>query len=92
MRFGPVLALCTGLLAAPVAQAAQPGSVARAVGQPFRDLSLIQDKLPDALKRAILLLVGHMYENREAVAVGVSTALLPMGVSEILSEYRNWTM
>ena len=52
MRFGPVLALCTGLLAAPVAQAAQPGSVARAVGQPFRDLSLIQDKLPDALKRA----------------------------------------
>ena len=48
--------------------------------------------VPDALKRAILLLVGHMYENREAVAVGVSTALLPMGVSEILSEYRNWTM
>lgn len=48
--------------------------------------------VPDALKRAILLLVGHMHENREAVAVGVSTALLPMGVSEILSEYRNWSM
>ncbi len=52
MRYGEVLILCAVLQAASPAHAAEPGDVGRAVGQPFRDLSLIQDKLPEALKRA----------------------------------------
>ncbi|PDT79963.1 head-tail connector protein [Sinorhizobium sp. BJ1] len=44
--------------------------------------------LPVDLKWAVLLLVSHFYENREAVTTDVSAAELPMGVSSILERYR----
>lgn len=42
--------------------------------------------VPKATKQAILLLVGHLYENREAVAVNVGANILelPMGVEALL--------
>jgi hypothetical protein len=52
MRTGLTWMICLIVLAGPTAQAAETGSVGRAVGQPFRDLSLIQDKAPEVLKRA----------------------------------------
>ncbi len=43
--------------------------------------------LPQDLRWALLLLVGHFYENREAIA-DTSLAELPMGVASILERYR----
>ena len=45
------------------------------------------EELPADLRAAVLLLVGHLYENREAVA-DVKMAELPMGVATILERYR----
>lgn len=42
----------------------------------------------DAIKAAMLLLLGHLYMNREAVVVGVTTAQLPMGPTYLLNPYR----
>lgn len=43
-------------------------------------------ELPKDLRWAILLLVGHFYENREAV--GPAASEIPMGVETILARYR----
>lgn len=40
------------------------------------------------IKAAILLICGHLYANREDVAVGVSVAALPMGAHALLQPYR----
>ncbi|RVL04780.1 head-tail connector protein [Sinorhizobium meliloti] len=45
------------------------------------------EALPQDLRWALLLLVGHFYENREAVADG-ALAELPLGVASILERYR----
>lgn len=46
--------------------------------------------VPQAIKQAILLLVGHYYENREAVLMpmGGSMVQLPIGVQSLLMPYR----
>jgi uncharacterized phiE125 gp8 family phage protein len=44
--------------------------------------------VPASYKQAILLLVGHMYENREAVVVGTTTSVLPMAVASLLNADR----
>lgn len=49
-----------------------------------------QEEVPPALVEAVLQLVGHWYENREATLVGVSAQQLPHGVSDIIREYRRW--
>tara|TARA_B100000809_G_scaffold154054_1_gene151421 strand:- start:2254 stop:2877 length:624 start_codon:yes stop_codon:yes gene_type:complete len=43
--------------------------------------------VPQAIKQAILLLVGHLFENREAVLVGVNAQPLPMAVDSLLAPY-----
>lgn len=47
--------------------------------------------IPPALVEAVCQLVGHWYENREAVLVGVSAQELPLNVADIVREYRNWS-
>lgn len=42
----------------------------------------------DAIRSAILLMVGHWYENREAVIVGTSASELPLAVERLLHPYR----
>ncbi|KQV78478.1 hypothetical protein ASD15_21945 [Massilia sp. Root351] len=37
---------------------------------------------------AALLMLGHLYANREDTVVGVSVAELPMGAKSLLSSYR----
>lgn len=44
--------------------------------------------LPPDLRAAILLIVGHFYEHREAVTTDLKAVDLPMGVSSILERYR----
>lgn len=44
--------------------------------------------IPAPLRTAVLLMTGHLFENREAVAVGVSVAELPLGVESLVSLYR----
>lgn len=46
------------------------------------------DKVPAPIRHAILLLAGHYYENREAVAAGVAVAELPLGVKRLVAGYR----
>jgi hypothetical protein len=41
-----------------------------------------------AIKAAILLLVGHLFANREEAAVGVSVAALPVNSQRLLQPYR----
>lgn len=44
--------------------------------------------VPLPIKQAILLLVGHWYENREAVNIGNITSELPLAVASLIAPYR----
>lgn len=44
--------------------------------------------VPDDLKGAIMLHVGHLYENREAVSAGNITTLLPLGYDSLVEKLR----
>lgn len=44
--------------------------------------------VPETIKQAILLLVGHWYENREASIVGQASAQIQFSVKAILDQYR----
>jgi uncharacterized phiE125 gp8 family phage protein len=43
---------------------------------------------PAPIKQAILLLIGHWFENREGVVTGTITAELPLAVEALLANYR----
>lgn len=65
--------------------------VERVLGYAIDDEEQFPDGTPEDLDQAVYLLSAHWYENREASLVAVSAAPLPMGVSAILNEYRNFT-
>jgi uncharacterized phiE125 gp8 family phage protein len=44
--------------------------------------------LPASIKAAILLMLGHYYENREDVVVGKTVVELPMGSKHLLNPWR----
>ena len=46
--------------------------------------------IPDDIRAALLLMIGHLYENREASVPGVSIASLPMGYYALLDRYKVW--
>ncbi|MEQ7870743.1 head-tail connector protein [Chromohalobacter salexigens] len=46
------------------------------------------ETIPPDIRVALLLLVGHWYENREQVITGTITSEVPMGVAALLSPYR----
>ena len=46
--------------------------------------------VPNALLEAIKLLAAHLYENREASLVGVTSQELPLGLFDLLGPYRAW--
>ena len=48
------------------------------------------EHVPPEFVAAVQLLVGHYFENREAVLVGVTGADLPMGVKDILMPQVIW--
>ena len=44
--------------------------------------------VPEAIKAAIKLLVGHWYENRESISAGPGLSELPMSVQSLVTPYR----
>ncbi len=44
--------------------------------------------VPHDLKRAVMILAGHLYENREPVIIGTSAAPMPYSVETLISPYR----
>lgn len=44
--------------------------------------------VPAAIRSAILLLVGHLYEHRESVIIGTISSDLPQGFEYLLNPYR----
>lgn len=46
--------------------------------------------IPDAIKQAILLLVGHWYEHREDVVIGSIANPIPMGAEMLLWNFRDY--
>ena len=47
-----------------------------------------RDDVPEGIRMAMRLLVGHMYENREAVVIGTAANELPLAVESLLDAYR----
>jgi uncharacterized phage protein (predicted DNA packaging) len=47
--------------------------------------------VPAPLDHATSLMVGHFYANREATTVGVNVAALPLGVCDIVNDFRDWS-
>lgn len=45
--------------------------------------------VPEDIKHAMLLMLGHFYENRESVVVGASVEELPMAVEHLLRPHRD---
>ncbi len=46
--------------------------------------------LDDDITTAMLLLIGHWYENREAVTVGVTSQSMPLAVDTLIMPYRHY--
>ena len=46
--------------------------------------------LPKPLYQSILLLIGHLYETREPVMVGVSVVKCPYTLDVLLAPYKTW--
>lgn len=44
--------------------------------------------VPEIAKRAMLLVVGHLYENRESVVVGASVNEVPQGAEYLIDQIR----
>ena len=47
-----------------------------------------QSDVPEDIRSAILLTIGHLYEHREDVVVGASVNELPQGALDLLWSYR----
>ncbi len=87
--------------------ASEPGRVVLAYGKSWPTATLypagairIQFKsgygdaataVPEAIKQAMLLLIGHWYEQRQAVNVGNAVNALPFAVDALLWPYRVFT-
>jgi len=48
----------------------------------------LADNVPMPIKQAILLLIGHLYENREATAPGIAINDVPLSYRTILAPYK----
>lgn len=48
------------------------------------------DDAPGGIRRAVLMLAAHFYENREAVLVGTSGNELPMGYADLIAPHQKW--
>lgn len=46
------------------------------------------DKIPDSIKQAVKLMVGHFYENRESVVIGDSVSSVPFATDALLWPHR----
>lgn len=63
----------------------------RLLGFALDDVVEFPTGTPADVEMAVLQLAAHWYENREASLVGVSAQVLPLSVTEIVAEYRNYS-
>lgn len=47
--------------------------------------------VPADLEQGQLMLIAHWYANREASVVSVSAQEMPLGLPDIVMNYRNWS-
>lgn len=52
------------------------------------DIAVGYEQVPEAIKQAILLLVAHWFNHREAVSIGAPVATVPMAVDSLIFPYR----
>ena len=64
--------------------------ISQFVGAPWPPSATYPAPWGGALKEAIMLLAAHLYENREASLVGVTSQDLPFGLFDLLMPYRTW--
>lgn len=58
-------------------------------GEPTDEHALVLD---DDLTTAMLLLISHWFENREAVVIGTITSELPMAVDALIKPYQHYNV
>lgn len=73
------------LLAAAIAH------IERLLGFKVNDAEEFPTGTPADLELAILMLAADWYENREATITGTIINAIPIGVEQIVSEYRRYT-
>ena len=54
----------------------------------FVDYTAGYNTIPNSLRRAVLMLASHFYENREATISGTVLREIPLGVANTLHHYR----
>jgi hypothetical protein len=52
--------------------------------------NLVGGVLPKPLYQAILFLIGHLYNQREPVMVGVSVVKCPFTLEYLIAPYKTW--
>lgn len=68
----------------PDTQTDRPNAVEVAFTAGYADATTVADDI----RQAILLLVSHLYENRQEVVTGVSVTALPMGYERLIARHR----
>lgn len=48
----------------------------------------LANAVPLPIKQAMLLIIGHLYVNREANVIGATISTLPYGIDALLSSYK----
>lgn len=48
----------------------------------------VNDRLPDTIRQAVYMLVGHWYENRESVTVGTINSPMALAAEDLLKQER----
>lgn len=48
----------------------------------------LESTVPDAIKTGILLMVGHLYANREGEVTGTISSVISLGVESFLDKYK----
>lgn len=72
-------------------------TAAREYAEKYQNRVFVSDE-PDAdietpgelEKAAMLLIIGHLYENRETVVAGSTVAEVPLGAKSLLTFNRRW--
>lgn len=58
----------------------------------FEPSPLVSGVLPEPIKHAIKIMIGHLYNMREPVIAGVSVVKVPYTLEYLLSPYKYWTV
>ena len=58
----------------------------------YSGLPTLNGALPLGLRQAMLLILGHYYNNREATTFGTTVTELPLGYKNLVHTYKNWTI